>query len=170
MRAARLAALLFFLVGLGASAQGQTGAKQTETDGGGQSESSPAAIFQQADLLGNWAFDCSQPAGQGNIRTTRTISPQGEVVWTQVGADAAPVQSYVVRRAALRPDGRLWASIERVETKVLYETVYELQPRADGRLQGYRIWESKVANGNYVVRDGQGVKGMPTPRPAQRCD
>lgn len=121
-------------------------------------------MFREFGLLGAWAENCSLPAGTrgGNTYTIYAVAADGTVTLTYDSGARVSQAVNVILRATRIGDDRIGYLQENRNTKAQIEI--ELVLRNDT----IKVWTSRRATGEVLVREGKFAGGGESPTQS-RC-
>ena len=121
-------------------------------------------VFREFGLIGAWAENCAQPAGTqgGNTYTIYAVEADGTVTLTYDSGARVAKTVNVILRAERRGDDKIAYFQENRSSKAQIEI--ELVLRNDR----IKVWTSRRATGETLVRDGKFASGGESPTQA-RC-
>jgi len=116
-------------------------------------------LFREFGLLGTWAQNCALPAGNrgGNTYTIYAVEADGTVTLTYDSGGQGAQTANAILRAERRGDDRIGYLQENRSTKVRIEIELVL------RGETIKVWTSRRATGEVLVREGKFVGGGESP-------
>src|SRR5436190_8830407 len=110
---------------------------------------SPTTTVQDFGLVGKWAIECNRPASPADEHALYAITPSGLIwVMSDFGPEYDGMVYYVVRAERVSADKVALRQVLASDETVVLDVV---MVKDNERI---RVWSSRTADGNTLVRDG----------------